>query len=95
LTLVALPAPLGREFARRWLAEAGVPAERLEPPVVHRLITMASDAATPARQHFPGEVVVRRSRGMLTVQAGPLGPGPRRGTSGAPDPIAEGEPSRD
>jgi tRNA(Ile)-lysidine synthase len=66
--LLAQPAPVQRELARRWLAAAGVPAARIEPAVLRRLIAMAADAATPARQQFPGNLVVRRSRGTLSAQ---------------------------
>ena len=65
--LLALPTPLRRELARRWLVAARVPDARVEPTVVGRLLAMAEDAATPARRHFPGGVVIRRSRGVLSV----------------------------
>ena len=59
-----LPEPLARESARRWLSErAGGDAEVT--PAVQRLLEMARDAATPARQHFPGGVIVRRRGGKI------------------------------
>ena len=61
------PAPLQRELARRWLTLAGVPEDRIDPGVIERLITMAEDGASGPRQHFPGNVLVRRSRGTLRV----------------------------
>jgi tRNA(Ile)-lysidine synthase len=65
--LVQLPEPLRREFARRWLARAGVPEDRIDPATIARLITMADDAASAPRQHFPGNVLVRRAKGTLSV----------------------------
>jgi tRNA(Ile)-lysidine synthase len=65
--LLGFPEPLRREFARRWLARAGVPEDRIDPATIARLITMADDAASPPRQHFPGDVLVRRARGTLSV----------------------------
>ena len=64
-TLRDLPLPLAREAARRWLRGRGVRADELTPPVLDRLITMADDAASPARQHFPGKILVRRRAGKL------------------------------
>lgn len=60
-----LPRLLQSELARKWLAAAGVPRDRIDAPVINQLISMLQDAATPARQHFPGKVLVRRSRGTL------------------------------
>lgn len=65
--LAQLPPPLRREQARRWLAKAGVPESRIDPGVIRRLLHMVEDAATPARQQFPGDVTVRRRRGVLEV----------------------------
>jgi tRNA(Ile)-lysidine synthase len=87
--LLALPASLRRELARRWLAAAGVPRDRIEPDVVRRLVAMAEDAATPARQHYPGKVLVRRLRGVLTAHGQPSTRADdaraKGGTGGAPD----------
>lgn len=66
--LLRFPEPLRRELARRWLAAAGVPEERIDPTTIARLITMAVDAASAARQHFPGNVLVRRAKGTLSVR---------------------------
>jgi tRNA(Ile)-lysidine synthase len=65
--ILELPEPLRRELARRWLARAGVSQERIDPSAVARLITMAEDAASAPRQNFPGNVLVRRSRGTLSA----------------------------
>ena len=67
-TLALLPPPLARETARRWLAARGSPQADLTSAVLQRLLDMAADAATPARQHFPGGVLVRRRGGMLLVE---------------------------
>jgi tRNA(Ile)-lysidine synthase len=68
--LLSVPLPVRRELARRWLARVGVPRERIEPDVVARLLAMAGDAASPARQHFPGRVLVRRTRGVFSATIG-------------------------
>jgi tRNA(Ile)-lysidine synthase len=65
--LLDLPKSLQNELARRWLTAAGVPRDRIDASVVSQLIAMLEDAATPARQHFPGKVLVRRSRGTLSA----------------------------
>jgi tRNA(Ile)-lysidine synthetase-like protein len=65
--LAELPSLLAGESARRWLAARGVPPDELGPAVLERLITMAGDAASPPRQHFPGQLLVRRRRGMIDV----------------------------
>jgi tRNA(Ile)-lysidine synthetase-like protein len=63
--LDALPDILQRVSATRWLAENGVPRGEISPSVIRQFISMASDAATPARQHFPGGVLVHRKHGKL------------------------------
>ena len=66
-TLSDLPSLLARETAKRWLAGRGAPRDQLTPDVVDRLVLMALDAASPARQHFPGNVLVTRRSGRLSV----------------------------
>jgi tRNA(Ile)-lysidine synthase len=66
-TLRDVPTPLARETARRWLTDRGAPAGELTGEVLDRLVLMAADAASPARQHFPGGVLVRRRSGRLFV----------------------------
>jgi tRNA(Ile)-lysidine synthase len=66
------PTVLARETARRWLADRGAPAGELTGEVLDRLVLMAADAASPARQHFPGGILVRRRSGRLFVD-GPEG----------------------
>lgn len=63
-----LPGLLAQESARQWLVARGVPADELLPSVAQRLIDMATDAASPARQHFPGRVLVRRRGGRIFVE---------------------------
>jgi tRNA(Ile)-lysidine synthase len=70
-TLAALPPILARQSARRWLIGAGAPAEKLSPAVLHRLITMASDAATPHAQKFPGRLTVRRQARRIRCDGDP------------------------
>jgi tRNA(Ile)-lysidine synthase len=65
--LFELPGPLQREVARQWLAARGVPRGRIDASAINQLIAMLEDAATPGRQHFPGKVLVRRSRGTLSA----------------------------
>ncbi|WP_428940070.1 tRNA lysidine(34) synthetase TilS [Fontivita pretiosa] len=67
-TLARLPGILAYESARRWLLDRGVPAHLIDPSVVARLIAMARDAATPARQHFPGRLLVRRRGGEIFAE---------------------------
>ena len=69
--LRGLPSPLAEEAARRWLVKLGVPHEDVAPGAVDRLIEMATDAASPPRQHFPGGVLIRRRGGKLFVADGP------------------------
>jgi tRNA(Ile)-lysidine synthase len=70
-----LPGILADAAARRWLMARGVPSGELAPATVEQLITMANDAASPARQHFPGRIVVRRRGGRVFVDgmAPPVG----------------------
>jgi tRNA(Ile)-lysidine synthase len=65
--LLQFPAVVQRELARRWLARAGVPEARIDPAATARLIAMVKDVASAPRQHFPGRVLVRRSRGTLSA----------------------------
>ena len=67
--LCDVPPLLARETARRWLAGRRVPRHELTTQVLDRLITMADDAASPPRQHFPGGVLVRRRSGRLFVDS--------------------------
>jgi tRNA(Ile)-lysidine synthetase-like protein len=72
-----LPDILARESARRWLTDHGAPPNDLAPPVLDRLICLARDAATPAHQHFPGRLHVRRRGGQILAVAA---------TAAVPDP---------
>jgi tRNA(Ile)-lysidine synthase len=65
-----LPDPVARHAARRWLRERGAAADDLGPAVVERLVAMARDAATAARQSFPGGLIVRRRKGIITLTSG-------------------------
>jgi tRNA(Ile)-lysidine synthase len=65
-----LPVVLAREAAGGWLASRGVPRGELSPAVIDRLLAMATDAATPSRQHFPGQVLIRRRGGSISQVGG-------------------------
>lgn len=67
-SLVRLPGILSRESARRWLVDAGCPAELLGPAAIEQLILMAGDAATPPKQYFPGGIVARRKSGWIQCE---------------------------
>jgi tRNA(Ile)-lysidine synthase len=69
--LASLPLPVARRSAARWLAERGSPVAQLNSPVCDRLIEMARDAASPARQDFPGGLPVRRRRGVIFADRRP------------------------
>jgi tRNA(Ile)-lysidine synthase TilS/MesJ len=59
--------PLARHAARRWLRERGAPPDDLNAATLDRLLAMARDAATPARQQFPGALRVGRRRGTISA----------------------------
>jgi tRNA(Ile)-lysidine synthase len=73
--LTHLPPILGRESARAWLTARGIPSAELDrsSAAVDRLLAMCRDAATPARRHFPGGVLVKRKGGVLSSAS--VGPG--------------------
>ncbi len=56
IKLADSPRPLARESARRWLTSQGVPPAKLTPAMLDRLRNLATDAATPPKQQFPGSV---------------------------------------
>jgi hypothetical protein len=60
--------PLARRAAARWLRDRGAPADRVDPDACERLILLATDAASPARQMFPGGVAVRRRGGFIFAE---------------------------
>lgn len=80
----SLPAFLAEESAKRWLRARGVPPEELGPEVIQRLRLMASDAASPPRQHFPGRVLVRRRGGVIWAEERSTG---RQAASGTEQPV--------
>jgi tRNA(Ile)-lysidine synthase len=65
--LQRLPRPVAREAARQWLAARAPAGEEIPPAAVDRLVDLATDAASPPRQHFPGGVLVRRRGGKIGV----------------------------
>lgn len=62
-----LPAILARHAASEWLRDRDVPAGLIDRAVVDRLRTMCADAATAARQQFPGGVFIVRRAGKMTA----------------------------
>ncbi len=66
--LCDLPAPLACHAASRWLIERGAPPRQVTGECCERLIAMCADAALPARQHFPGQLLIRRKGGMIFVE---------------------------
>jgi len=67
--LAEAPDALAFEAARAWLAARGAPRDELSATVLARLVTMARDAATASRAHFPGRLLVARRRGRIEVVA--------------------------
>jgi tRNA(Ile)-lysidine synthase TilS/MesJ len=67
IQLADLPRMLARESARKWLIRIGVPPGELEPETLDRLREMAADAATPSRRIFPGNIVVHRRAGWISI----------------------------
>jgi tRNA(Ile)-lysidine synthase len=67
--LARLPSILAAESARRWLIENHVPPDKISPAVIEQLLTMATDGASAPRAHFPGEILVRRRKGMIFVDS--------------------------
>jgi tRNA(Ile)-lysidine synthetase-like protein len=65
--LLDQPKILARRSAAVWLQDHGVPSGELMPPVIDRLIAMASDAASASRVTFPGNIQVQRRRGRISV----------------------------
>ena len=64
------PEILAAHAAQRWLTSRGAPADDLGPRTVTHLLTMARDAASPARRYFPGGVLVRRRGGLIWTERG-------------------------
>lgn len=60
------PVMIARLSAMRWLLSQGCPPVECSTMVIDRLIEMSRDAATPARQSFPGKLEVRRRGGVIS-----------------------------
>ena len=73
-----LPPPVARDLARRWLADRAGPGIEIPPDAADRLLLMATDAASPSRQHFPGRLLVRRRAGKLSIDPSPVRYAPGR-----------------
>jgi tRNA(Ile)-lysidine synthetase-like protein len=65
IALGELPRVLGRESAKLWLIERGVPAAKLDLDAIERLRLMAADAASPASQLLAGNIRISRRRGWI------------------------------
>jgi tRNA(Ile)-lysidine synthase len=66
--LAELP-PMVAEFAaRRWLGEQSHHRREIPAQAAARLVEMASDAASPSRQSFPGGFTVRRRAGRIFAE---------------------------
>jgi hypothetical protein len=65
--LTKLPLPLARHCAARWLMERGAPGAEISSRTCERLMQMCADMASPPRQHFPGGLLVRRKKGILST----------------------------
>jgi tRNA(Ile)-lysidine synthase len=76
--LAWLPSLLARHAARQWLIRSAAPPGELTPAILDRLTAMAADAATPARQQFPGALTVRRRGGLIWLESA-AGPGSQFG----------------
>jgi tRNA(Ile)-lysidine synthase len=63
--LARQPRIIAMESARRWLSQHGVADGAISSAAISQLLEMANDAASPARQHFPGRIVVARRRGEI------------------------------
>lgn len=63
--LAALPEILAAESSRAWLIERGVRPDKITPQTIAQFLAMARDAASPARAHFPGRILVRRKGGKI------------------------------
>lgn len=69
--LAGLPGIVRRASARRWLLAQGCPPRALEqtPAAVDRLIDMTVDAASAPKQSFPGGVLAKRKRGIISAES--------------------------
>ena len=65
-----VPQVVAAEAGRQWLVQRGAPAGELSAEVLRRFVEMACDAAAPAREHFPGKVLVRRRGGRVSAATG-------------------------
>ena len=66
-----LPPPVAEFAALRWLSERIDHHQEIPPDAAHRLIDMATDAASPPRQNFPGGLLVRRRGGRIFSETAP------------------------
>ncbi len=69
--LASLPHPIASHAARRWLIEQGCDADDISQSVCDRLIDHAADPKTPLRQHYPGQILVKRKQSHLEVLTRP------------------------
>lgn len=79
-----LPSILSEHAARRWLTARGADTDDVSASTCKRLIEQATNPAAPARQHYPGGIVVRRRGKRIFVDSPPM-PAPAE-----PDPNPRG-----
>lgn len=65
------PAPLAEHAAGRWLIARGSPPDAVSPATRRRLVDQAVRPAAPARQNYPGGILVRRQKNRISVVAAP------------------------
>jgi tRNA(Ile)-lysidine synthase len=65
--LTGIPLAIARQAAATWLIDRGAPQAQVNRVTCNRLVEMATDAATPPRQHFPGGLLARRRRGEIFI----------------------------
>ena len=65
--VAGVPEVLALESGRAYLVAQGAPAAELTPEVLQRFVAFCTDAALPARMHFPGKVLLQRKQGIVKI----------------------------
>ena len=66
MMLQNLPTPVALHAIRIWFREQGVSSDLITTASTQRLLTMATDAASPARLNFPGGLLLQRKQGFIS-----------------------------